>query len=126
MIVAIELRPEPGGTENGNAVEIANRRGPAMYRTALERGVLLRPLGDLLYWMPPYCTDDEQLALLADHTGAATESGSGVGLQGLYARRDTDKGENTVINSRVLSFLNPPTLGTPIFLRRINKSTHQR
>src|SRR3546814_3893946 len=51
MIVAIELRPEPGGTEDGNAVEIANRRGPAMYRTALERGVLLRPLGDVLYWI---------------------------------------------------------------------------
>src|SRR3546814_5296600 len=60
MIVAIELQPEPGGTEDGNAVEIANRRGPAMYRTALERGVLLRPLGDVLYWMPPYCIDDER------------------------------------------------------------------
>src|SRR3546814_14395904 len=46
MIVAIELQPEPGGTEDGNAVEIANRRGPAMYRTALERGLLLRPLGE--------------------------------------------------------------------------------
>ena len=73
MILAIELKPEPGGTEDGNAVEIANRRGPAMYRAALERGVLLRPLGDVLYWMPPYCIDDDQLALLADATRAAID-----------------------------------------------------
>jgi len=74
MILAIELHPEPGATEDGNAVEIANRRGPRMYRAALERGVLLRPLGDVLYWMPPYCIDDGQLALLAEATGSAIEA----------------------------------------------------
>src|SRR3546814_14938081 len=55
MILAIELRPEPGGTEDGNAVEIANRRGPAMSRTAPQRGVLPRPLGALLNWMLQSC-----------------------------------------------------------------------
>jgi len=74
MILAIELHPEPGASEDGNAVEIANRRGPRMYRAALDRGVLLRPLGDVLYWMPPYCIDDEQLALLADTTRAAIDA----------------------------------------------------
>ena len=32
------------------------------YSFLLERGVLMRPLGNVLYLMPPYCTTDEQLA----------------------------------------------------------------
>ena len=71
MILAIELRPEPENADDGNAVEIAGRRGLRMYRAALDHGVLLRPLGDVLYWMPPYCIDDAQLAQLADATHAA-------------------------------------------------------
>lgn len=71
MVVAIELHPESGNHEDGHAVEIAGRRGLRMYRAALDAGVLLRPLGDVLYWMPPYCIDDAQLALLAAATRAA-------------------------------------------------------
>jgi adenosylmethionine-8-amino-7-oxononanoate aminotransferase len=59
--------------EDGHAVEIAGRRGLRMYRAALARGVLLRPLGDVLYWMPPYCIDDAQLRLLAEATRAALD-----------------------------------------------------
>ena len=43
------------------------------YRTALERGVVLRPLGDVLYWMPPYCIDDAQLELMAETTRIAID-----------------------------------------------------
>lgn len=32
------------------------------YNFLMERGVLMRPLGNVLYLMPPYCTTDEQLA----------------------------------------------------------------
>ena len=32
------------------------------YSFLLERGVLMRPLGNVLYLMPPYCTTDAQLA----------------------------------------------------------------
>ncbi len=77
MILAIELHPEPDhgpdGREDGHAVEIAGRRGLRMYRRALDAGVLLRPLGDTLYWMPPYCIDDAALSLLAEATAAALE-----------------------------------------------------
>ena len=31
------------------------------YNFLLDRGVLMRPLGNILYLMPPYCTTDEQL-----------------------------------------------------------------
>ncbi len=62
MILAIEL------ARNGDRhtpFDPALRIGLRAYRAALERGVVLRPLGDILYWMPPYCIDDAQLQLLA-------------------------------------------------------------
>ncbi len=73
MIVAFELHPEAEAHEDGHAVEIAGRRSPRMYRAALQHGALLRPLGDVLYWMPPYCIDDAQLELLARATAATLD-----------------------------------------------------
>ena len=70
MIVAFEL------TRDGNKhtpFDPALRIGLRAYRTALERGVVLRPLGDVLYWMPPYCIDEAQLVLLADVTRVAID-----------------------------------------------------
>ncbi len=72
MIVAIELHPEPG--DRPAPRDIADKRVLRMYRAALAHGALLRPLGDVLYWMPPYCIDDAQLALLADATRAAIDA----------------------------------------------------
>ena len=68
MILAIELVADRASRTPFPA---ADRRGLRAYRHALERGVLLRPLGDVLYWMPPYCVGEEELALLADVTRTA-------------------------------------------------------
>jgi adenosylmethionine-8-amino-7-oxononanoate aminotransferase len=70
MVLAFEL------TEDGDKrtpFDPARRVGLRAYRAALARGVVLRPLGDVLYWMPPYCIDDAQLQLLAEVTAAAIE-----------------------------------------------------
>jgi adenosylmethionine-8-amino-7-oxononanoate aminotransferase len=40
------------------------------FELALERGVLLRPIGNTVYFMPPYVVDDAQFASLVD-TGLA-------------------------------------------------------
>jgi len=40
--------------------------GPLLRRTALEHGVLLRPLGDTVYALPPACLDSEEEALVVD------------------------------------------------------------
>jgi adenosylmethionine-8-amino-7-oxononanoate aminotransferase len=40
--------------------------GAALRRSCLEAGVLLRPLGNVFYTMPPLCTSDESLARIAD------------------------------------------------------------
>jgi len=41
------------------------RRGLKVYQHALGKGVLLRPLAHVVYFMPPYVIDDDEIALLA-------------------------------------------------------------
>jgi len=52
----------------------AEKRGLRGYNRALREGVLLRPLGEVLYWMPPYCIDEDALLRLSDATAAALEA----------------------------------------------------
>lgn len=44
------------------------------YRAALARELLLRPIGNTLYFMPPYILDDDQTALLAERALAALDA----------------------------------------------------
>ena len=68
MILAIELVREKNSR---TPFEPAERRGLRAYRHAIANGVLLRPLGDVLYWMPPYGIDAAALELLAEVTTGA-------------------------------------------------------
>ena len=68
MILAIEL---VRSRVNRVPFDPAERRGLRAYRHAIANGVLLRPLGDVIYWMPPYGIDDAALELLADVTAGA-------------------------------------------------------
>ncbi|ASR43673.1 adenosylmethionine--8-amino-7-oxononanoate transaminase [Xanthomonas citri pv. mangiferaeindicae] len=70
MVVAFELTRDG---DRATPFDPALRIGLRAYRHAVERGVLLRPLGDILYWMPPYCIDEDQLQLLAQVTAEAIE-----------------------------------------------------
>jgi len=63
MILAIELAKERATREPFPAQE---RRGARVYRHALTRGVLLRPLGDVIYFMPPYVIEPGEINLLAE------------------------------------------------------------
>jgi adenosylmethionine-8-amino-7-oxononanoate aminotransferase len=68
MILAIEMVADRSSRRPFAAAE---GRGLRAYRHALAGGLLLRPLGDVLYWMPPYCIDEDDLQHLARVTGAA-------------------------------------------------------
>ncbi|MDR2215362.1 MAG: adenosylmethionine--8-amino-7-oxononanoate transaminase [Nevskiaceae bacterium] len=70
MILAIEMVKDRATRA---AFDARDRRGLAVYRAALERGVLLRPVGDVVYWMPPYVITPEQIALLGRVTAEAIE-----------------------------------------------------
>ena len=65
MIVAFEMCPQ-GDRQRSFSDPI--QVGRCVYRTAIEHGVVLRPLANVIYWMPPYCINEEQLDLLADVT----------------------------------------------------------
>ena len=65
MIVAIELVRDRA---TGAKFDWRERRGLRLHEYALSRGVLLRPLGPVVYWMPPYVVGEEEIALLAEVT----------------------------------------------------------
>ncbi len=62
MIVAIELVKNKLSKEPYPWQE---RRGHKVYQYALTKGVLLRPLGNVIYFMPPYIISEEELYIIA-------------------------------------------------------------
>ncbi len=63
MILAIEMVRDRATREPYPWQE---RRGLRVYRHALTRGVLLRPLGNVIYFMPPYVITPDQIRFLAE------------------------------------------------------------
>ncbi|WP_036277749.1 adenosylmethionine--8-amino-7-oxononanoate transaminase [Methylomonas sp. 11b] len=63
MIVAIELVKNKQTRE---AYPWQQRRGLKVYRYALSRGVLLRPLGNVIYFMPPYVINEQEIQLMTE------------------------------------------------------------
>lgn len=68
MIIAFEMsqadkRPFPA----------TQRRGLQAYRAGLAQGAVLRPLGDILYWMPPYCITPAECEFLYNATSIAID-----------------------------------------------------
>lgn len=63
MILAIEL------VKNRQTREVypwQQRRGLKVYRYALSKGVLLRPLGNVIYFMPPYVITEQEIEMMAE------------------------------------------------------------
>jgi adenosylmethionine-8-amino-7-oxononanoate aminotransferase len=63
MIIAMEMVKDKARREPYPWQE---RRGLRVYQYALEKGALLRPLGNVIYFMPPYVITPEQIRLLAE------------------------------------------------------------
>jgi len=62
MIAAFQVDPARAPADG--------RLGLELRAAALARGVLLRPLHDTIYWMPPLVINDAELDTLADATAA--------------------------------------------------------
>lgn len=63
MILAIEMVQDKA---KRTPYPWQQRRGLRVYQHALSRGVLLRPLGNVIYFMPPYVINEQEIALMAD------------------------------------------------------------
>jgi len=61
MIVAIEFAKDKRSREPYPWTE---RRGRRIYGHALAEGVLLRPIGDVVYFMPPYTVNEAEIDLM--------------------------------------------------------------
>jgi adenosylmethionine-8-amino-7-oxononanoate aminotransferase len=63
MILAIEMVKDRRTRE---PYDFRERRGLVVYRHALARGALLRPIGNVIYFMPPYVVTPDEIDFLAD------------------------------------------------------------
>jgi adenosylmethionine---8-amino-7-oxononanoate aminotransferase len=63
MIVAIEFVKNKA---TGETYPWQERRGLTVYQHAIERGVLLRPVSNVVYFMPPYVITPEEIDLMID------------------------------------------------------------
>ncbi len=61
LVAAVEMTP---AGDRRCAYPWQERRGLRVYRHALERGVLLRPLGNVVYVMPPYVITPDEIDLI--------------------------------------------------------------
>jgi adenosylmethionine---8-amino-7-oxononanoate aminotransferase len=61
MIVAVELAPKGDRTR---AYDWRERRGLRVYQHGLEHEALLRPIGNVVYFMPPYVIEPAQIDTL--------------------------------------------------------------
>ncbi len=62
MILAIEMVADKASK---TPYPWQQRRGLHVYEHALEKGVLLRPLGNVVYFMPPYVINEDEITLMA-------------------------------------------------------------
>jgi len=63
MIVAVELVADK---QTRQPYPWQQRRGLKVYQHALSKGVLLRPLGNVIYFMPPYVINEQEIELMAN------------------------------------------------------------
>jgi adenosylmethionine-8-amino-7-oxononanoate aminotransferase len=68
MIAAVELVRDK---QSRTPYDWKERRGLKIYRHALERGVLLRPVGNVVYFMPPYVITPDEI----DHVVTVAREG---------------------------------------------------
>ena len=70
MVGAIELVKNKETKEPFPSEE---RVGYQIYQIALEKGLLLRPLGNILYFMPPYVITKEEISTMIHLTNEAIQ-----------------------------------------------------
>jgi adenosylmethionine-8-amino-7-oxononanoate aminotransferase len=79
MILAIEMVRDRSSRE---PFPWQQRRGLEVYRHGLERGVILRPLGNVIYFMPPYVIQESEIDLMAQVAAEGIDRATGLQAAG--------------------------------------------
>ncbi|WP_456268555.1 adenosylmethionine--8-amino-7-oxononanoate transaminase [Kushneria sp. AK178] len=74
MVVAIEMVKDKSTLE---PYDFRERRGLRVFQHAMSRGAMLRPLGNVIYWMPPYVITPEEIDFLGEVTREGLEVATG-------------------------------------------------
>lgn len=61
MVGALELVEDK---ETGKGFDWKKRVGYQIYKIAVKKGVLLRPLGNVIYFMPPYVVEEKDIRFM--------------------------------------------------------------
>ncbi|WXL25345.1 adenosylmethionine--8-amino-7-oxononanoate transaminase [Ectopseudomonas mendocina] len=77
MAIAIEMVQDK---QSKTAYPWQERRGMQVYKHALSRGALLRPLGSVVYFLPPYVITPEQIDFLAEVATEGIEIATRTGI----------------------------------------------
>ncbi|PQA43120.1 adenosylmethionine--8-amino-7-oxononanoate transaminase [Amnimonas aquatica] len=83
MIAAVELVRDKA---SGTPYDWRERRGLAIFQAALKRGLLLRPIGSVVYFMPPYIITPEQIRWMVATAAEAIDEGL-AGAAGVASER---------------------------------------
>lgn len=71
MIGAVEIVKNQ---TTGESHAFEERIGIKIYKEALKRGAIIRPLGNIIYFMPPYVITEEEIELLTDIAFESTKA----------------------------------------------------
>ena len=74
MILAMEMVKDRKSMQSYDWKE---RRGMKVYQHALEQGVLLRPIGNTVYFMPPYVINESEIRLMAAAATGGIDAATG-------------------------------------------------
>ena len=69
MVAAVDIR-----AADGQALDPRRRTGWHVYREAVRRGALLRPLGDTMYLFPPLTATDAEIDEMAAILGQSLDA----------------------------------------------------
>ena len=75
MILAMEMVADRDTMQGWDWRE---RRGMQVYAHGLENGVLLRPIGNVVYFMPPYIINESEIAQMAEVAMAGIDRAAGL------------------------------------------------
>ncbi|HEX6592295.1 MAG TPA: adenosylmethionine--8-amino-7-oxononanoate transaminase [Moraxellaceae bacterium] len=73
MIAAVELVQD---RKTRQPFDWRERRGLQIFQQALDKGVLLRPIGSVVYFIPPYVITPDEIRLMVDVAAAAIDVGT--------------------------------------------------